>query len=347
MSFQHPTVGHLCALLATLPLAYAGRSRAGDEGTGPSTLAKLRTEAEAMGPLLTSQLAKEFVAATRDLPKIEPRVAYFDESTRTYYTKVEVEALAADERERLKEKALDEEAYYFTKYGTPLAYARPLELLAQHGFESVDGKRILDFGYGTVGHLRLMATLGADATGVDVDSFLTALYHRPEDQGDVTGRDGKHGRVRLVQGQWPADEATKAAVGDGYDLFLSKNTLKNGYLHPERPVNPRMLVHLGVENEAFVRAVFQVLKPGGRLMIYNLCPAPAPPDKPYIPWADGRCPFPKTMWESAGFRVVAFDVDDTKAARAMAHALGWDQGEEAMDLEKDLFAHYSLMEKPK
>jgi hypothetical protein len=49
------------------------------------------------------------------------------------------------------------------------------------------------------------------------------------------------------------------------------------------------------------------------------------------------------MWEAAGFRVIEFDRDDSPAARAMGHALGWDQGNGAMDLEKDLFATYTLV----
>jgi hypothetical protein len=30
----------------------------------------------------------------------------------------------------------------------------------------------------------------------------------------------------------------------------------------------------------------------------------------------------------------------------MGHAFGWDAGEGAMDLEKDLFAHYTLLRRP-
>jgi hypothetical protein len=85
----------------------------------------------------------------------------------------------------------------------------------------------------------------------------------------------------------------------------------------------------------FVRALHDALKPGGRALIYNLCPAPAPPGKPYIPWADGRSPFTRSTWESAGFEILAFDADDTAAARAMARALGWD--------EKDLFSTHKLV----
>jgi hypothetical protein len=136
-------------------------------------------------------------------------------------------------------------------------------------------------------------------------------------------------------------------VGAGYQLFISKNTLKNGYIHPAEPVNPRMLVHLGVDDSTYVRTLFRILAPGGRAMIYNLSPAPSPPGQPYKPWADGRCPFAETLWKSAGFRVIAFDRDDSPAARRMGHALGWDQGTSPMDLEKDLFATYTLVEKPR
>jgi hypothetical protein len=96
----------------------------------------------------------------------------------------------------------------------------------------------------------------------------------------------------------------------------------------------------------YLRTLFHVVKPGGRLLVYNLCPAPAPPGKPYIPWADGRSPFTRGQWEAAGFRVLDFDRDDTAAARAMGRALGWDRGDDRMDLERDLFAWYTLLEKP-
>lgn len=306
----------------------------------PSRLERFREEVAAMQPLVTHQLTRRFLAATSDLPHVTTRTLYRDSARTRAWSAREYAALPDTQRARLVPRELDEAFYYDTRYGTPLAYARVLEILGSDGVTDVAGKRIADYGCGTLGHLRLLASLGADCTGIDVDPLLAALYSDPGDQGAV----GK-GRVRLVTGQWPATEAITREVGAGYDLFLSKNTLKNGYIHPAEKVDPRMLVHLGVSDSAYVATLAKSVKKGGRVLIYNLCPAPAAPGKPYIPWADGRCPFPRESWEAAGFRVVAYDQDDGVAARAMAHALGWDAGTSAMDLEKDLFAHYSLFVK--
>jgi len=132
-------------------------------------------------------------------------------------------------------------------------------------------------------------------------------------------------------------------VGDGYDLFISKNTLKRGYVHPEKPVPPRSTIDLGVSDLEFAKLVAGMLKPGGLFYIYNLSPAPAPPDKPYLPMADGRCPFAKETLEAAGFEVLAYDVVDDDAARAMGKALGWDQDpQDPFDVEHDLFSHYTI-----
>jgi SAM-dependent methyltransferase len=317
----------------------------------PAGVARLKKEAAAVRPLLRSDLARRFLDATNGpgLPAPAPRTLFYDPDAKAFVR--EEDAAKRDEAARAKLKSLpvSEGLYYTTKYGSPLAYARALDVLAEKGgVKDLAGKRVLDFGYGSIGHLRLLASLGADAVGVDVDPFLAALYARPGDTGPVPAAPGAKagGKVTLVDGRWPAEEAAKATVGGGFDLILSKNTLKNGYLHPEKPVDKRMLVDLGVSDEAYVKTLYDALKPGGRVLIYNLCPAPAKEGKPYIPWADGRSPFPREMWEKAGFKVVAIDVKDDDAARALGRALAWDQGKSPMDLQNDLFAWYTLVEKP-
>ena len=81
-----------------------------------------------------------------------------------------------------------------------------------------------------------------------------------------------------------------------------------------------------------------MLKPGGYFFIYNLAPAQG---KPYLPMADGRCPWSRELLQAAGFEVLAYDADDSTRARQMGHLLEWDS--DGDDLKKNLFATYTLL----
>ena len=302
----------------------------------------LQAEAERVAALVECAGTRAFLAATRALPEAGERTVLYDAGSREAVTTAELAALAPEERARFQPTPFGPEFYYTTRYGSPIAYARLLDVLGQaagaKGEDALSGKRLLDFGYGGIGHLRLLASLGCDAVGVDVDSLLR-VYYGPDDQGTIPGASGgAAGRLTLVHGRWPADPAVKAAVGAGYDLVLSKNVLKKGYVRPARYVDPRQLVDLGVPAEAFLPEVARILKPGGWLALYNLCPAPKP-DR-YIPWAYGESPFTREEFEAAGFEAIAFDVDDSAAVRELGFALGWE--EQGMNLASDLFAWYTL-----
>ncbi len=306
-----------------------------------SVIEGLRAEAKALESFVSTPLAKSFLNAVESLPTVAKRTVLRDEETRTYYTSAGARARPVEKQSTLKPAEFDEKFYYYTKYGSPLAYARAVDLLGKAGLASFKDKKVCDFGYGGIGPLRLIASLGGHAVGVDVDSLLRALYSQPDDTGYMKGG----GRIDLIEGFFPKDAATANAVGGGYDVFLSKNTLKRGYVHPEKEVDKRMLVDLGVSDEAFCRKVASILRKGGLFLIYNLSPAPNPADKSYLPWADGRCPFDRTTLEAAGFEVLAYDVNDDGPAREMGRRLGWDKGTSAMDFEKDLFGHYTLARK--
>jgi hypothetical protein len=304
----------------------------------------LREQAKRVETLVATPVGRAFLAAVGDLPPVEtPRVVYYNRGSRDAITEDAAAALDDSALAVYERREFDDHFYYFTRYGTPLAFVRALELT---GLASVDGIDVLEFGFGSIGQLKLLAALGANAVGIEVDPLLRVLYGRQGDTGEMpragAAGPGRRGTARTLYGYFPAETDLVSDVGGGYELFVSKNTLKRGYIHPEREVDPRKLVHLGVDDETFVRTVYALLEPGGLMMIYNLHPPQAAPEEPYIPWADGRFPFARELCERVGFEVLAFDVDDSVAARAMGKAFGWD---EQMDLENDLFATYTLIRK--
>jgi hypothetical protein len=345
--FSPPSgVARPIAVVAAIMAAYLPTVHAQDaEETTPSVRVEMAAQAERLHGIVRSEVAYHFLDAVPDLPAIDDtRVLYYNRESRSAITPEEADGMTESERIDYERRELDEEFYYYTMYGSPLAFVRPLDLMGRAGLDSLQGARIVDFGFGSVGQLRLMAANGASAHGIEVSSLLQHLYSHPGDTGRVPRAKaagvGADGEVVLHFGHWPAEETLVRDVDGGYDVFVSKNTLKNGYIHPAEKVDPRMLVNLEVDDETFVRSVYNALAPEGWFMIYNLCPPQA--EDRYIPWADGRCPFTRELLEETGFDVLAYNEDDSATAREMGKMLGWDQ---SMNLETDLFATYTLVRK--
>jgi len=357
--------------LAVLWLAGCGsvppaRSPAPNEqaGQGPvsarpafsPTVQRLVNESRLLEPLARSNITRHFLAATESLPAIAPRTAYINEKTREYFSTAARDALPEARKNALSPVQFDEYRYYYTKGGSPLAYVRALEFAADENFKDLAGKRILDFGYGSIGQLRLLASLGAKVTGIDPDGYLAALYTERSDQGAValapmaSGFRRQSGSVTLAHGLWPKDPKIVEQVGRGYDLILSKNTLKRGYIKPERKVDDkRQLIDLGVNDQVFLSAIYNALAPGGKLVIYNLYPKPSDPKEKFRPMADGRSPYSREQFERAGLKVVALDAEDHVNARKMGRLLGWDKnqaGETVDNLESNLFALVTVVFRP-
>lgn len=343
---------------APAPAASPAQPEMQMEEQRPATVLLLRREAGLVRATLKSPDAHRFVIQTNYLPVVDEVTVYVRDEPRRYLSPAQYEALPEDERAGYVEKKIDDYFFYYTRYGSPIAYARAIDLVAQEwgsvqgGPETFRDKKIVDFGFGGIGQLRMMGNMGAHVTGIEVDPLLQALYADPALQGEVTRPSIMDdvppvGSLKLVFGQWPADAATKQAVAERgkFDLFISKNTLKRGYITPETEVDPRMLVQLGVSNEQFVQELADAMNPGGLVMIYNICPKQAPEGEPYKPWADGRCPFTREQLEAAGFEILKYDEDDTPAAREMGRRLEWDNGANAMDLENDLVVWYTLLRK--
>lgn len=323
--------------------------------TTSPTVRRLVDEANVLIPLAQSDLAKRFLSATENLPAVSPRTVYVNEMTREYYSPREFADLPEATRIKLNKTELDDYRYYYTKYGSPLAFFRALDIATSVGMTDVAGKRILDFGYGSIGHLRLLASLGANVTGVDPDSYLDALYSDANDQGSMPpatsrGRSlfGGKGSITLAHGYYPKEAAMVSRVGQGYDIIFSKNTLKRGYIKPERKADKRQLIDLGVSDEVFLKTLASALNPGGKIVIYNLYPTPSGPKEVYKPYADGRSPFTREQYEKAGLKVLAFETEDNIAIRKIARALKWDKNEKGETIDNpdtNLFAMYTVLER--
>ncbi|CAE7840085.1 CPO, partial [Symbiodinium necroappetens] len=311
----------------------------------PTTLETIRAEADAYAEHCETPLARDFLASAQDLPAItEPRVVFYNREAGAAMTAEEYERASEAEREGFERTEVGERYYYLTRFGTPVAYARGLEIVSPFLDGSVDGKRVFDFGHGGIGQLRMLASLGADVVGCDISTLNGAVY--AGDLGEV-GRaeiagEGENGSVDLLVGRFPAEKDIIERAGAGYDLVMSKNTLKLGYIHPEREADPRTVIDLGATDEEFLDAVHAMLNEGGVFLIYNLYPKPSAPDEPYRTWADGRCPFARELCEAQGFDVLIYNRDDTDAAHAMGKSFGW---EDTYDFETDLFGMVTVLRK--
>lgn len=301
----------------------------------PAPIETLRAEALALAPLVETPLARRWLARAGELKEPETRVVFRDRSG-DYLSVRRAATLSKEIKGEMRRVRVPAAFYYTTRYGSPLAYARILDLAARHGLRDLRSKRLLDFGFGSIGHLQLLAHSGAEAHGIEVDSLLKALYSEPEDAGKIGP-----GSVRLHFGFFPTDAKMAAEVGGGYDLITSKNTLKRGYIHPERPAPKEQLVDLGVDDATFLKEIQDRLRPGGLFVVYNVSPRLSPPDKPFVPWSDGRFPFSRDLVKRIGFDVLAWDQDDLPFAQSMGRALGWDKA--GMDLANDLQAEATVL----
>ncbi len=344
----------LLLTIATIGFQPAPTAPSPTPAPAPTITQQLVSQSAALKPLVKSPMATNFLDAVRILPQPQPRTIYRTKDRSKAINANDYSKLSPEQKAEYAPRECSPDFYYFTGYGSPLVYARVLDVLApvlpKRPEAMLGALKLLDFGYGTIGHLKLLAACGADARGVDVEPMFAALYSEP---GDI-GLDTSHfrsqnesvGSVEIFTGRWPAEPALVTAIGGSYDIISSKNTLKAGYIHPTRPVDERFLVKLGVTDEEFLVATFKSLNSGGTFIIYNICPAQAPLDKPYLPHADGKSPFTQDQFIAAGFKILAFDVDDQAAILDYWLALGYNEGKSREETAKDIFAWYTIVRKP-
>jgi hypothetical protein len=300
-----------------------------------SALAQLRADAAAVAPFATHGPARDFLQAVITLPEQAPRQVFTHKGKKQTLAPDRLALLPEADRVGFEPAMRDAAFFYSTYYGTPVAYVRALDVAGAHGLAGLNGTRVLDIGYGAIGAVRMMAGAGAEVSALDVDDLLTALYRDRADQGIVRGVDGRVGALRLFDGVFAGDTALTKAIGRHFDLIVTKNTFKRGFMKPANGRKP--VVDFGVSDAALLAALRDTLAPGGLLVIYNL----AGKFDAARPSTDGRSPFDRAQFEAAGFDVLALDASDDSAARALGQALGW--AAQMGDLNVNLFTHFSVL----
>jgi SAM-dependent methyltransferase len=273
-----------------------------------SHVARLQALAKKLRAHASSDLARDWLDASGSLPWIQPRRLYQYPAKKDLFPRSAVMKLPAEHRALLLSREFDERAYYDGRYGNGLAYWPLIEALARNGVSSLAALRVLDIGYGTILPLRLMACLGARTLGIDTDTFPIAIYGEPADTGPIravkakTNPSAVAGSIDLLRGRVGADWTPEP---ESLDLIVSRNTLKNGYVHPSADYAHEPNVRLELDDRAFVRIVRESLRRGGLFVLYNTFD-PAEPG----PGADGRSPFSREDFTNAGFEVLAHDQPD-------------------------------------
>lgn len=279
------------------------------------TVARLQRLARALQPAVKSDLATDFLNATSALPWIQPRKLYQDPESKILYPSSQIASISADRRWKLVSRSFDEHDCYEGRYGMPLSYVAMFDALSEFGVRSLSGKRVLDLGFASILPLRLMACLGASVTGLETDKLVAALYAFDGDTGpvrSVRGRtiDRSHdGSIVIKQGRLGVDWKPEAG---SLDLILSRNTLKQGYVHPRAEHAHEPNVKLKLTDEAFLEIVRASLSRGGLFAIYNTFD---PTDNG--PGANGHCPFTREQFASSQFEVLAHDQSDDSRALAL------------------------------
>lgn len=279
------------------------------------TVARLQRLARALQTAVNSDLATDFLNATSALPWIQPRKLYQDPESKELYPSSQIASISAERRWKLVSRSFDEHDCYEGRYGMPLSYVVLLDALSDFGVRSLSGKRVLDLGFASILPLRLMACLGASVIGLETDKLVAALYAFDGDTGPVRtvrGRtiDRSHqGSIAIKRGRlgvdWTPDPGS-------FDFVLSRNTLKQGYVHPRPEHAHEPNVKLKLTDEAFLKSVRAALAGGGLFAIYNTFDS-----ADSGPGADGRCPFTREQLTSARFEVIAHDQSDDQRALAL------------------------------
>ncbi len=134
-----------------------------DAGVMPPVLPELRRLAVKLEPSLEAPWVKAWLSGVTELESVKPAT--------WYCTKDKQKCVPKDPKDPAFAPRLADDEFTYARITDPLGYARPFEVLAAAGFDP-KGKKVLDFGYGNLGQLLMLARLGTQVHGVEADALL-------------------------------------------------------------------------------------------------------------------------------------------------------------------------------
>lgn len=320
-------------------------------------------EARALVPMLRSEAALAMVEAAQDLPERYTRWVWANADRSNVVSVEAYEELPEADRQGLRFSPVPEQTYYEGVQGWPLSFLRAFDVgvygtpLGER--QGLEGKRVLILGYWSITSARLMASLGADVTAVSDSVLLNTLYDAPKDQGEVESIfGGEPGRVTLVNGAWPGDpeqwrhnaEATRAAVGGGYDLVFMFDSYVAGLARPAAPrrVGGRETVvsNFGVDVPEFAGWLAQALNPGGRVLIYGFGAQQHEGYTTFNGDRDRTTPIRPDEAEAAGLEFEVYDAFDALGMWSYVRLADRLEATTRSGRYAQLRAHYSVLTKP-
>ncbi|RNC82450.1 MAG: methyltransferase domain-containing protein [Phycisphaera sp.] len=285
----------------------------------------LAAEAARVEEVVGNEAVLEWLGKAKELPEVKGATLFvgprepggFD---REVYTAQQATDFSESDLIDFREVTYGPTRYYATNYGSPIAYAPALIAAAEAGgFDSFRFKRVLDFGYGQIGQLEMLARCGATVCGVEADPVIDTLYRSTRLSDVVVAEDGTRGSLTLALGEWFSDWRLRQKLGGRFDVIIARNVLKRGYVQPEEPMPGFDPIDIGGEPEDAARAIYNALEEGGVAVVYNLGGgAWRGEDGSYNAPADVRDPLGREAWEAAGFEIVHYQANGSQLMRKVA-----------------------------
>ncbi len=254
----------------------------------------MKADAEAVTEIVSNMWVAEWAKKAGDLPSISPFTVTMNSQTVTV-----------------------DESVYYQRYGS-LSATRDYWIWRSRLALNPKKAYGFDFGYGSIGHIRMFACCGLRATGVDVAPLLKPMY------ANASETFLPRIRFSVLDGRFPKEQELVERIGGDYALVISKNVLKKGYIHPAREADPRKLINLGVSDEDFLSHIHRMLRRKDCSLFTTSALRKQNRTNSTFRGPMASLRLHARTFRTQDFEGLHFDVVDHAEARRHGHALGWD-----------------------